>query len=186
MKKTSANQGFTLIELLVVIAIIGLLASVILASLNTARGKARDAARLSDMHTLETALAMYADDHGGQYPTSNVPGSICSGWETSSHDASIGKGFIQALTEGKYISVGLKDPSPSLDANCGNYGYYFYDAAHAKIYGCSQIKPFYILEIVKMDATGQNKYPSSPGFKCASRDWQTENGGVAWVTGVYQ
>lgn len=63
------QRGFTLIELLVVIAIIGILSSVVLASLNTARSKANDAARMSDVRALKTAIEMYANEYGG-YPTS--------------------------------------------------------------------------------------------------------------------
>lgn len=63
------KRGFTLIELLVVIAIIGLLSSVILASLNTARGKARDATRLSDMQEIKLALELYYDANGNAYPS---------------------------------------------------------------------------------------------------------------------
>ncbi len=54
-------RGFTLIELLVVIAIIGLLSSVVLASLNTARGKAKDAATLSDIKQITLALHFARD-----------------------------------------------------------------------------------------------------------------------------
>jgi prepilin-type N-terminal cleavage/methylation domain-containing protein len=61
-------RGFTLIELLVVIAIIGLLSSVILASLNTARAKGRDAARLQGMTSIRDAVELYASDHNGTYP----------------------------------------------------------------------------------------------------------------------
>jgi len=62
------SRGFTLIELLVVIAIIGILSSVVLASLNTARTKGQDAARISNVKSLKTALEMYYDDNNG-YPT---------------------------------------------------------------------------------------------------------------------
>lgn len=61
------EKGFTLIELLVVIAIIGILATIVLVSLNTARQKARDTRRISDLRQVALALEMYYDDNGG-YP----------------------------------------------------------------------------------------------------------------------
>ena len=65
-------KGFTLIELLVVIAIIAILSSVVLASLNTARARARDAERISNLRAVERALALYYADNGS-YP--NTGGS---------------------------------------------------------------------------------------------------------------
>ncbi|PIQ91523.1 MAG: hypothetical protein COV70_03240, partial [Parcubacteria group bacterium CG11_big_fil_rev_8_21_14_0_20_39_22] len=67
-----ANKGFTLIELLVVIAIIGMLSSVVLASLNSARAKARDARRVADLTQISKALELYYDKYGG-YPSSACP-----------------------------------------------------------------------------------------------------------------
>jgi prepilin-type N-terminal cleavage/methylation domain-containing protein len=64
----NTKKGFTLIELLVVIAIIGVLSSVVLASLNTARQKSRDAKRISDLKQLQLALELYFDAHRA-YPT---------------------------------------------------------------------------------------------------------------------
>lgn len=61
------QKGFTLIELLVVIAIIGILATIVMVSLNTARAKARDARRVSDIRQLQLALQMYYDT-SGSYP----------------------------------------------------------------------------------------------------------------------
>lgn len=66
--RKESKRGFTLIELLVVIAIIGLLSSVVMASLNTAREKARDTRRLADVRQLQLALDLYASSNGGYYP----------------------------------------------------------------------------------------------------------------------
>ena len=70
MKKlfTHKKAGFTLIELLVVIAIIGILSSVVLASLNSARLKARDARRVADLKQIQVALELY-NDADSKYPT---------------------------------------------------------------------------------------------------------------------
>jgi prepilin-type N-terminal cleavage/methylation domain-containing protein len=69
------SSGFTLIELLVVIAIIGVLASVVLGSLNQARGKARDTVRKSNLRQISVALELYYD----KYNTYLVAGSGWSG-----------------------------------------------------------------------------------------------------------
>jgi len=61
-------KGFTLIELLVVIAIIGLLASIVLVSLNSARNKARDTRRISDLNQIQLALEFFYDTYS-RYPT---------------------------------------------------------------------------------------------------------------------
>lgn len=62
--RNKQQQGFTLIELLVVIAIIGLLASVVLLALNSARARSRDAKRLADVRQVSSAIELYVNDNG--------------------------------------------------------------------------------------------------------------------------
>ena len=76
--KNQNNRAFTLIELLVVVAIIGILSSVVLASLNTARAKARDARRISDLRQIRIALEAYFADNG-YYPPSGC------GWDCNAY-----------------------------------------------------------------------------------------------------
>ena len=61
MTTHTQNRGFTLIELLVVIAIIGILASVVLASLNTARDKGANAAVKSNLANSRAEAEIYYD-----------------------------------------------------------------------------------------------------------------------------
>jgi len=63
------TQGFTLIELLVVIAIIGILASIIIASLASAKVRARDAQRLDSIKEMRNALTLYYNDNQESYPS---------------------------------------------------------------------------------------------------------------------
>lgn len=68
IKKMLFDRGFTLIELLVVVAIISILASVVWASLNTAREKSRDTQRIANVNQIANAIALYQNDNGGIPP----------------------------------------------------------------------------------------------------------------------
>lgn len=73
---TKRQSGFTLIELLVVIAIIGILAAVVLASLNTARDHAKNTRRVSDVKELQKAMYSHMAVNG-DFPKIN--GTRCIG-----------------------------------------------------------------------------------------------------------
>lgn len=61
------QRGFTLVELLVVIAIIGILSTIVVSGLTSARASSRDARRISDIKSIQVALALYYNDNS-QYP----------------------------------------------------------------------------------------------------------------------
>lgn len=86
------KEGFTLIELLVVIAVIGLLATIVLISLSSARAKSRDARRLADLKQVSLALEMFYNEYGYYPNNEKCCNAADAGWDHSD----VG-GFIPGL-----------------------------------------------------------------------------------------
>jgi prepilin-type N-terminal cleavage/methylation domain-containing protein len=123
------KRGFSLIELLVVISIIGVLSSVVLAGLSSARAKARDARRRIDMNTIYTALVLFQDQYGclpiitGSTCISGYSEANAGGWDYSSQG-----GFLNFLSSAGYVSSVPLDPINDMtgDATAGQYAYRYY------------------------------------------------------------
>jgi type II secretion system protein G len=118
------KRGFTLIELLVVIAIIGILASIVLASLDSSRKKGRDARRLSDIKQIQLALELYFDQNNA------FPPAICNS-SASFCGVTCGSNCASYLTGPGYISVVPTDPSNNKD-----YDYVAYYAVGGATNSC--------------------------------------------------
>ncbi len=156
--KTSHTRGFTLIELLVVIAIIGMLASIVLASLGSARVKARDARRIADMRSIRNALELYNDSNNA-YPPNGA-------W-TCSTDAAVWGGLQTALAP--YIASLPKDPLNNALGPwvTGNYSYCY--GRHAT-------------NVNEYDLVAQFEDQNNPN-RCAIKAWQFHYyGQSSWCT----
>lgn len=120
------RAGFTLIELLVVVSLIGILATLVLANLNAARQRGRDAQRKGDLRNIQTALRLYYNDYN-KYPngTSTIYG--CGGTGTSKCDW--GTSFESGIQT--YMSTLPDDPLPGV-----SYSYQQIDADDYTLMAC--------------------------------------------------
>ncbi|OGY49966.1 MAG: hypothetical protein A3J59_00920 [Candidatus Buchananbacteria bacterium RIFCSPHIGHO2_02_FULL_56_16] len=101
------QRGFTLIELLVVIAIIGLLSTLAVVALNSARLKARDAKRIADVKQIQTGLELYFNDKT-QYP-------VQTGTLGSTNFACLGTGgfgVVGTACGSPYMGLVPSNPTP--------------------------------------------------------------------------
>lgn len=106
------KKGFTLIELLVVVAIIGLLSTLAVVALGSARLRARDSKRLSDLKQVQTALELYYTDNNA-YPTAATA-------------VTLGNGSYQCLNSSGWAAAGCANPYMGLvprDPGSNNYQY---------------------------------------------------------------
>ena len=139
------RKGFTLIELMVVIAIIGILASIVIVSLNSSKGNARDTQRKQDLENIQGALEVYYSTNAN-YPVGTFDSRQSSQWATFTSDLS--SLFTPPIDPLNGAGSG------AMCSNCGEYYYvgtaqhylistYLESASESFVTGTNQYGPYY-------------------------------------------
>ena len=109
--QSKTRRGFTLIEILVVIAIIGVLLALLLPALEKVREQANVLRCASNLSQLGVTLAIYSNDHHGQYPRTiyDPAAPLCAGTGASAPNP-FGAGGPQAndLTAPLFLLIRLQ------------------------------------------------------------------------------
>ena len=113
-QSTQFNRGFTLIELLVIIAIIGLMATLTVLALGSARQKTRDAKRVTDIKQIQVALQLYHSERNS-YPLAADrlalgEGVSCDGAPCLT--ISLGNGLAATASGTTYLTLVPANPLP--------------------------------------------------------------------------
>ena len=67
--RNMSRRGFSLIELVIVVVIIAIIAAIAIPRMSRGAAGANDSALQADLRTLRNAVDLYAQEHGGTYPT---------------------------------------------------------------------------------------------------------------------
>jgi prepilin-type N-terminal cleavage/methylation domain-containing protein len=104
----NSQKGFTLIELLVVIAIIGILSSVVLAALTTARTKGKDASVQTQLSNMRSQAELYFSSNSSNYG-GYLAKTQCSTATSTNIFGSANTGSLKNLLAGVLGNVAASD-----------------------------------------------------------------------------
>lgn len=177
MSVTNRRRGFTIVELLIVIVVVAILAAISIVAYSGIQQRARDARRLSDIQMINKAILSYYAVNG-RYPQQTASPGV-AGLEASTDSSNT---FLEYLKNAGFLSSPPLDP---LNDSNHFYGYFLYPATGVwESNGCDVSRgAYYILVVYQFEST-TGAHPDSPGFRCASRNWQGSSS-YQWVTGGY-
>ncbi len=126
---SKSSPAFTLIELLVVIAIISLLASIVFFSVSSAKAKARDAQKISEVGQVQTALELYYEKNGTMPPNYTCSGTTLASCTITSNVNAVSGSMQQNVLayEASMNQLVQQGDLASIPANLDqSYSYYNY------------------------------------------------------------